>query len=873
MSRLVCTVPLFGVAALASMLSAPALAATPSTTSSTAAQCPWVTSRKPVAQRVEQLLGKMTLDQKLSQLHGMSDGRTGYAGQLPAIPSLCIPSLTLQDGPAGAGDGFTGVTQLPAPVALAATWDTKLAEQYGAVVGAEQWGKGVMVDLGPTINIVRDPRWGRAFESYSEDPFLNGYIGAGYINGLQSQGVMAEVKHWAMYNQETYRNTPLDNIDIDERTMQELYFPAFQTLIDKSHPASIMCSYAFINGTDACEDPLLLTQVLRNQFHYKGFAVSDWGGTHSTVAAAKAGLNIEMPTGIHYGAALKKAVQDGKVDTATIDNLLRPILAEMFRFHLFTHAPTGNTHSVVTTPAHARTAEKIAAASAVLLKNADHVLPLSANKVHSIALIGVGAGDSALTAGGGSARVNADAIVSPLAGISQRVGGKISIHYAQGNVPTAAPPMVPTRYLTPASGQGHGLTEQLYANSDLTGSPAVTRTVPFVHYQMWGRSPARQLTPGKWSAKFSGTLRPPVSGKYTFALTSAGRAHLYVDGKLVIAREPFSDSSKTGAITLAANHPVKIELEYYAPGNPGLLGILKPSLRLGWKVPVPGDTWPRQKALLQQAVKTAKAADVAVVFVSKFETEGADLTSISLPDDENRLIAAVAKANPDTIVVINSGSAVTMPWLDQVKGVIEAWYPGQEDGKAIASVLFGDVNPSGKLPVTFPRSLADGPTSTEQRWPGANGKTTYSEALEVGYKWYDARHVKPLFPFGYGLSYTTFKFSHLTVSPNTITPSGEVKVSVDVTNTGSRGGAEVAQLYVGDPAATGEPPRQLRGFRKVYVQPGQTRHVSFIVPAHAFATWNAHTHAWQVASGDYRILVGDSSAHLPVQASVHIAQP
>ncbi|WP_412731053.1 glycoside hydrolase family 3 C-terminal domain-containing protein [Dyella aluminiiresistens] len=763
------------------------------------------------------------------------------------------------------------VTQLPAPVALAATWDTNLAEQYGAVVGDEQWGKGVDVDLGPTVNIVRDPRWGRAFESYGEDPYLNGYIGAGYVNGVQSTGVMAEVKHWALYNQETDRNTSLDDVSVSERTMQELYLPAFQIIVDHAHPASFMCSYASINGDYACQNSFLLTKVLRDQFKYPGFVVSDWDGTHSTVASAKAGLNVEMPAGLYYGKALEQAVKSGKVSTDTIDQLVRPILVEMFRMHLFSHQPTGNIYSKVTTPAHVDVAREVAEQSAVLLKNAGNVLPLSAEKIHSIAVIGTDAGPDALTSGGGSARINADAIVTPREGIESRAGSSVTVRYAQGDVPDGPPPLVPARYLTPASGKGHGLTEQLYANTDFSGTPVATRVLPELNVQLWGKTPSAKLKQGQWSAKYSGTINPPVSGIYTFTLTSAGDAKLFVDGRQIITRPMFSTDTLSATIELTAGRPVSLDVKYHAPLGMSIADILGSSLRLGWKVPVPGNVWPRKRALLEQAVHMAAKSDVAIVFASKFETEGMDLQNADLGSDLDHLISAVAAVNPHTIVVLNTGSAVTMPWLNKVAGVVEAWYPGQEDGKAIAALLFGDVNPSGKLPVTFPRSLADVPASTQAQWPGVDGKVEYSEGLQVGYRWYDAKHVKPLFAFGSGLSYTSFKFSHLHVTPEEITPQGSVEVTVEITNTGHRAGADVAQLYVGDPASTGEPEKQLRGFSKVVLEPGQTRTVSFSVPAHAFAAWSKSADGWQVADGSYRILVGDSSEHLPEQSAVRVS--
>ncbi|HEX7339299.1 MAG TPA: glycoside hydrolase family 3 C-terminal domain-containing protein [Rhodanobacteraceae bacterium] len=835
-----------------------------------AGQCPWVKSKAPIAQRVDQLLGRMTLDQKLKELHGgQGFNSRGYAGELPGIPSLCIPALTFQDGPGGAGDGFNDVTQLPAPVALAATWDTQLAKQYGAVVGAEQWGKGAMVDLGPTINIVRDPRWGRAFESYSEDPFLSGYIGAGYVNGVQSQGVMAEIKHWAVYNQETFRNTPLDDLQVSERALQELYFPAFRIAIERSHPASAMCSYSYFDGVAACADHDFMTKVLRNQFHFDGFVVSDWGGTHSTLASVKAGLNVEMPNGKYYGKALKEAVQSGKVSEATVDDLLRPIFTKMFEFNLFTRQPKGTKDSPVATPAHAKVATKVAEDGMVLLKNAGYVLPLS-GKVHSIAVIGSGASASAITSGGGSAHVNANAVLTPLEGIIKRAGGEVSVHYAQGDVPEGLPAAIPSRYLTPESGHGHGLTRRLYNNPMRSGKPVSTQDTTKLTYNLFMKTPGAGLEARKWSAKFTGTLMPPVSGRYTFSLTSGGFGRLLIDGKTVVNRPMFALDTNAGTIELKAGQKVSIEIDYSAPMLPSLSGILQPSMRLGWKVPVSGDVWPRALALQQQAVKAAKASDVALVFVSKFETEGVDLDNIRLSDDQNHLIEAVAKANPNTIVVLNTGSAVTMPWIGKVRGVIEAWYPGQEYGKAIASILFGDTNPSGKLPVTFPVHQADVPASTQAQWPGMDGKVAYSEGLKVGYRWYDAKHVKPLFPFGYGLSYTSFKLGNIKVSPQRITSSGKVTVTVDLTNTGKRAGAEVAQLYVGHPASAGEPPKQLRAFDKVFLKPGQTRQVSLNVPARAFAVWNEGMHAWQVADGSYKIWVGNSSAHLPLEAQVRV---
>ncbi|MGH8113845.1 MAG: glycoside hydrolase family 3 C-terminal domain-containing protein [Rhodanobacteraceae bacterium] len=824
--------------------------------------CPWVTSMAPIPERVGQLLGRMTLDQKIHEVHGVSG--SPYVGEIPAIPSLCIPALTMQDGPGGVGDGMTDVTQLPAPVALAATWDTELAGRYGAVIGSEQRGKGVNVDLGPTLNIVRDPRWGRAFEAYGEDPYLTGQIGIAYVRGVQGTGTLAQIKHLVAYNQETHRNKPADNVIIDERTLQEMYLRQFATVIGHADPASIMCSYSYINGVAACEDHYTLKQVLRKQFGYRGFVTSDWGGTHSTVASAEAGMNVEMPDGKYYGAALKRAVKSGAVSVATIDGLLRPLLAEMFRFHLFDDVSTGSPDAVVTTPTHVAIARTVAEQGAVLLKNAEHVLPLSAGRVHSIAVIGADAGADAVTVGGGSASVDAASIVTPYQGIEARAGRRFRVRYAQGNLLRGELPLVPGKNLQPSAGAGHGLTGRYYKGVKLSGSPVATRDTQTIAFDWKGTSPVSGLPASQWSAKWTGKLSPPVTGRYVFSLACDGTGELLVDGKTIIVKWHRGNPTKSGTIPLVAGHPVSIEVAYGDNGKQGNGS----SLRLGWLIP--GGTARAQQALLRQAADVAASSDVAVVFASDFESEGTDLADIDLSADQDRLISTVAAANPDTIVVLNTGSAVSMPWLDSVKGVIEAWYPGQADGSAIAALLFGDVNPSGKLPVTFPESLADVPASTPGQWPGVHGRVSYSEGLDVGYRWYDAKGIRPLFAFGYGLSYTTFAVNHLRVTPRSATPGGIVRATVDVTNTGRRSGTDVVQLYVGDPADTGEPPKQLRGFQRISLEPGQTVPVSFSVQVRDFAIWDSATHGWRTADGIYQVMVGDSSAHLPQRAAVRV---
>jgi beta-glucosidase len=686
------------VAAPLAAVSAPAPHAAAASTS-----CPWVDSTAPISTRVSELLAQMSLTQKVAMMTGAGGS---YVGNIPAISSLCIPAMNLEDGPAGVGDGMSNVTQLPAPVDVAATWDTSAEQEYGSVIGAEQAAKGSTVDLGPTINIVRDPRWGRAFESVSEDPYLAGQMSAADIRGVQSTGTMAQVKHYVVYNQETNRNTANDNAVVSTQAQQEIYLPAFQAAVQQGAASSAMCSYSWINGTAACQNPYTLSTVLRQQFGYTGFVTSDWGATHSTAASANAGLDMDMPGNDgFYGTSLVNAVNSGSVSTTTINSAVSDILTQMFAFGLFDKTPSGSPSAVATSSTHQSDATQLAEEGTVLLKNSGSVLPLTSSDT-SIAVIGADASTSPQTDGGGSAGVNSSGTVTPLQGIQAAAPSGMTVTYNNGS----------------------------------------------------------------------------------------------------------SDSS---------------------------------------------------------AASAAAAASVAIVFANLGESEGSDLSSIDLGTTQDNLITSVAAANPNTIVVLNTGSAVTMPWLSSVKGVLEAWYPGQEDGTAIASVLFGNYDPSGHLTVTFPTSLSQVPASTTAQWPGTGGTVQYSEGIDVGYRWYDSKGLTPLFPFGYGLSYTTFSFSNLQVG--SLTAGGAATVTATVTNTGSRSGADVAQLYVTDPSASGQPPLQLEGFQRVNLAAGASTTVTFSLAQQNLQYWNSSSNAWATSTGNYTISVGDSSASLPLTGTLSVA--
>ncbi|WP_426506133.1 discoidin domain-containing protein [Dactylosporangium sp. McL0621] len=677
---------------------------TTTTTTSPPAGCPWVGSTAPVATRVSQLLGRMTTDQKIALLHG-NGASSPYIGNLDGIPSLCIPGLGLQDGPGGVGDGMGGVTQMPSAVTSAATFDPALEQEYGAAIGAEFAGKGANVALGPTLNIVRDPRWGRAFETFSEDPYLTGRMTASDIRGIQSQGVMAQAKHAAVYNQETNRNGPADNAIVDTRTLQEIYLPGFQAAVTQGATASIMCGYSTVNGTYDCDHPYLLNTALYQQAGFGGFVTSDWGAAHSTVPAANNGMTMEMPGGYFFADFLRQAVANGQVSTAQLDLMVTRVLTPMFAFGLFDRPKTGAPAANVSTAAHQDVARRGAEEGTVLLKN-NGILPLSTGTTHSIAVLGVDGGAGVQGVGGGSATATSSGTVWPLTGIQNRVAGT---------------------------------------------STTVT----------------------------------------------------------------YNDSSN-----------------------------------------------------LTNAVNLARSSDVAIVFASNnYGNEGSDQTTIDLPGTQNQLISQVAAANPRTIVVLHTNSATTMPWLDQVAGVFEGFYAGQQVGTATAALLFGDANPSAKLPVSFPKSLADVPAHTAAQWPGANNQVQYSEGLKVGYRWYDSQNIAPLFPFGYGLSYTSFGFSNLQVGA---LANGKATVTATVTNTGGRAGTEVVQLYVTAPASAGEPPRALKGFQRVSLAAGASSTVTFTVTQQDLAYWNTTGNAWTTAAGTYQISVGNSSRNLPLTGSLAV---
>src|SRR5579859_5950540 len=668
--------------ALAGLIAVPAAVAQTARTNEVAAKrnsCPWVTSTAPISQRVAQLMGQMSLSQEISMVEGHGTSNP-YVFYTPAISSLCIPAFGLEDGPAGVADGLTGVTQLPAGVALAATWDPSVAQQYGQVIGVEEFGKGASANLGPTVNIDRDPRWGRSFEALSEDPFLNASLDVPEINGVQGQDVMSQVKHFDAYNQETFRNTAADNVIVDNRALQEIYMPSFNAAVTQANSASVMCAYSMVNGNFSCNNSFLNNTVLRDQWCYPGFVMSDYGALHSTQGALQ-GTDSEQPESTYYGTALQTAIQKGTIPLSALNTMVQRILTEMFQYNLFNQPRTGSPSATVTTPANVAVVTQVAEEGTTLLKNSGSVLPLAATGGGTIAVIGPAASASPTYAGGGSAYVIPSGTVTPLAGIQAAAGSGTSVTYTQGLPADTSLPSIPSSNLSPA-----------YSSTGFGGS-------------------------------YTGTLTAPQTGTYVLALTNP--CGCYTSTYLSLNGQQVIDNPGTPPVS---TYSAAVQL---TAGQQYTLSISGESSQLLWGTPS------ALAPVISAAVSAAQSASTAVVVVSDdTESEATDRLALNLPSAQDELIAAVAAANPHTVVVINAGAPVAMPWLSQVAAVLDAWYPGQTSGTSLASVLFGQTDPGGHLPVTFPASLSQMPTSTTAQFPGNGSQVQYSEGIDVGYRWY-----------------------------------------------------------------------------------------------------------------------------------------
>lgn len=821
-----------------------------------------------IQERVDGLLAKLTLREKVSLLSGKDAWHT-----MP-IERLGIPAMTMTDGPHGVRSSYPEVgrkagptTCFPTGVSLAATWDTDLIEKVGAALAEETRAMECDVLLGPCVNIVRHPLAGRNFEAYSEDPLVAGKIGIAWVKGLQSKRIGASLKHYACNNQEVERNR--GSSQVDERTMREIYLPHFEMVVKETQPYTVMCSYNRINGVYASENGYLLDEILKGEWGFEGFVVSDWGANHTTIESVLNGLDLEMPgPAKYYGQLLEDGVNNWQIEEAEIDDAVRRILTVLHKVGKFEDPATLPPGSVNTT-AHQALARQAAEEAVTLLKNEGGLLPLKPSSLHSIAVIGPNAAEGRI-GGGGSSFVDPPYRVSPLEGLKSSLGEQVEIGYAKGCDNWHEPPVLNQDLLLPLNDAGMTMKVEFFNNPALQGDVVDVLFAPKAEMWMWANSlPAQHVTSPRFSLRASGKFKVIDSGEYSLEMANTADCRVFLDGEPVHEHTvdsaglsgDFSALRSAKKITLKTGKVYQLTVEY-RKDNDDPFALLRLSLVRS--------ILPDEDDRIAQAARLAAEADVAIVFAGMpegFESEGSDRPHMRLPGKQDELIREVVKANPKTVVVLNVGSPVEMPWADQVPAILEAYYPGQEGGNAVARVLSGEVNPSGKLTVTFPQRLEDTPAYIN--YPGGK-EVQYGEGIFVGYRYYDQKGVQPLFPFGHGLSYTTFEYSHLVV-PQRAMAGESIEVALTVKNTGSVAGQEVVQVYVADKEASlPRPPKELKAFQKVALAPGETKTLNFTLDERAFAFYDPYQAKWVVEPGAFSILVGASSQDIRLSADLMI---
>jgi beta-glucosidase len=824
-----------------------------------------------VAKRADGYLSKMSLEEKIDYIGG-----TGFA--IRAVPSIGLPELQMSDGPFGVrnNERFPSTTYAIG-IGLAASWDPALAEKVGAGIAKDARARGVHFMLGPGVNIYRSPLNGRNFEYFGEDPFLTSTIAVGYIKGMQSQGVSATIKHFLGNNSEYLRHDSDSNID--ERTLREIYLPSFEAAVKQAHVGAIMDSYNLINGLHATQNGYFNTEIARKEWGFAGVMMSDWLATYDAVGAANGGLDVEMPTGKMMNRKnLLPAVKDGRVTEATIDEKIRRILKTAIRFGWLDRPATDISVSTYNEENHQLTLQA-AREGAVLLKNANNLLPLDKQKIKTVLVVGPDAYPGE-PVGGGSARVTPFWSVSALQGISNYLGTTATVYYEAG-LPDVATAAGETEFVTEAKNGKRGLKLETFQNDSVSGAPESTTTVRHLNDAgtSWGNvaldpeslEALFNSEPKATSKRWSGYFVAPEAALYEIVAQGSGEGagyRVYLDDKLIFDDWKYAKAMQEGIVMhlTAGAHKVVGEGYLHSPvGGRLRVGIIEQS-----------------KIVSDAARKLAVKADVVIVaagFNNDSESEGGDRT-FALPFGQDELIREMAAANKSTLVAVTSGGNVEVSsWIDHVSGLLELWYPGEQAGNALAEILFGAVNPSGHLPATFEKRWEENPTYANYYPEAGTVRVTYKEGIFVGYRGYEHTGVKPQFPFGYGLSYTTFKFSNFSVAPaaaSMLAPSGRpalYTVTFDVSNTGSRAGADVAQVYVGENnPKVPRPGKELKGFARVDLAPGETKHVSVSLDARAFAFYDVTAKHWQADSGTYAITVGDSSVDTPLSGSVSLAK-
>ncbi|WNS77705.1 glycoside hydrolase family 3 C-terminal domain-containing protein [Domibacillus sp. DTU_2020_1001157_1_SI_ALB_TIR_016] len=863
-------------------------AAVPLASPAEADTLPWMDKALSAEERANLLVDKMTLEDKVDFITGNLNNYYGFYNG--GVEKYGIPALTMADGPVGVRIANPDVqdkksTAMPAAIGLAATWNTETAEKYGDLLGDEAFNTTHNVLLGPGLDIARNAFGSRNFESLGEDPYLQSQMATEYVKAVQSNNVLVTAKHYLLNNQEL--NRFVSDSQASERAINEIYAKPFASVIKDAEMGSVMCSFNKVNGVYACDNEEILTNLLRDKLGFEGFVMSDYRANVSTSNSIKAGMDLETPgdPGGLWGDKLVQAVHNGEVSEETIDQSTYRILYQMFDKGLFDNPAQNNK---IDAKAHGAIARQIAAESMVLLQNDDKALPLDTDKLDSIAVIGPDA-DNASTAGGGSSLVNPTYTVSPLEGIKNRAGKDLKVEYAAGTDPISAgdllpgPNAVPSSFLAPsADSEENGLKAEYWSNAKMEGNPVYEHTAKqanlhlgFYNYEGFNaQSTKLDKLPtslnSMMSARYTGVIQVPKSGEYKLSTSSYGSSKVYLDGKLVIDNtgETFGTVEKT--VTLNANQKYDLKIEYKTdyPYNPGRDNGAK--LRFGWEA---ADDVVDEN--IKKAVELAKKSDAAVIVTKTYDSEGnIDRSDMELPNNQEQLIKEVAKVNKHVVVVNESGMAVEMgDWKDSVDSIVQAWYPGQEQGNAIADVLFGDVNPSGKLPVTFPVDEDKTPVSSDEQYPGVNDVSKYSEGIFVGYRGFEEYGIKPAFSFGHGLSYTEFGYKNLKTKVQSSGKNKETtfEVSLNVRNTGDKAGSEVVQVYTGKlPTDVETAPKQLAGFQKIKLEPGKQQRVTIQLDSKALSYYDEEKHDWVMPSGSVPVYVGSSSTDIRLTGSIKV---
>jgi beta-glucosidase len=839
-----------------------------------------------MARDIELLIADLTLDEKASLTAGEDLWST------VAVERLGIPKVRVTDGPNGArgttlpGQGATPSTCIPCGSALGATWNTELVEEVGALLGEETRAKGCRVLLAPTVNIHRSPLAGRNFECYSEDPLLAGKLAAAYIRGVQSRSVATTVKHFAGNDAEYQRFTM--NSMIDERALREIYLVPFELAVREGGTLGVMTAYNRLNGEYCGEHEWLLTSVLRGEWGFAGFVLSDWYAIGSTAGSAEAGLDLQMPGPPRFfGPPLADAVRAGDVDEALVDAQARRLLSVFDRLGALDDPPEPGEAST-DRPEHRALARRAAAEATVLLQN-DGVLPLPVDGLRSLAVIGPNAA-RAQVMGGGSANLTPWHRTSPLAAIQARIGHAVDVRHAPGADIDASVTALDTEFSV-----------ALFTGPDWDGPVTAEKTRRSGEVLFFGE-PAPGVPADAFSFRATARYTPEVSGPHEFRLVQSGRARLLVDGQVLLdgvvqppppGHELYGMGSQVMAasIGLKEGTGVEVVVEYTSRHAGAVRGV-----KVGCR-PAPGED------LIGDAVVVAAACDAAVVVVGttdQWESEGRDRASMGLPGEQDELVRRVLAANPRTVVVLNTGSPVATPWAAEAPAILQSWFGGQEMAEALVDILTGDADPGGRLPTTFPAREEHNPSFGN--FPGENSRIRYGEGVLVGYRWYEARHLPVAFPFGHGLSYTTFAFGAPRVSAEVWRAGETIAVDVPVINTGDRRGAEVVQCYVAPPSAgrarVVRPPQELKAFAKVWLDPGESATVTLHLSDRSFAYWDPGdpdwqelaprlatafpfppysndpkpTPGWRVDPGRYELRIGRSSADIAHTVEVTVGE-